>query len=66
MPTVIKVKRRDILRIAADANLHPDTVERVLLRVEGVRANTIESVNDAAKRLGICLDDVERSKVRAT
>jgi DNA-binding LacI/PurR family transcriptional regulator len=66
MLVVIKVKRRDILRLAADANLHPDTVVRVLQGVKGVRANTIESVRDAALRIGVSLDDVERLKVRAT
>lgn len=54
MKTTIGIKTRDILRIAAEGNLHPRTVTRVLSG-QNHTENSLEAVKDAAKKLGISL-----------
>lgn len=47
------VKQGDILRIAAESHRDPRTVQRVLTGQGNPTANTKESVEEAARKLGI-------------
>lgn len=58
MQARIRVKTTDILRIAVDAHLHPNTVIAVIAGRGNPRENTRAQVVDAAKRLGVSLPEL--------